>query len=82
MREFICAIFYITAALYVCGAIVYTIFASGVEQEWAKDTNDDPQSHQTIYEHEVQSDGVMKEKKGGGLDYMIFVKSGHDNKSI
>ena len=29
--------FYITGAISLFGAIVYGLFASGVEQEWAKD---------------------------------------------
>ena len=29
--------FYVTGGIFVLGAIVYGLFASGVEQEWAKD---------------------------------------------
>jgi len=38
-------VFYIASAIYLVGAIVYGIFASGERQSWAKDT---PQSTRTL----------------------------------
>ncbi|XP_074662009.1 sialin-like [Tubulanus polymorphus] len=46
-RESWLIVFYICAAFYLFGAIVYAIFASGVEQEWAKVEVDDRQDDET-----------------------------------
>ena len=43
--------FYVTAAIYVTGAILYALLASGVEQPWnktyapLKETDDDDDEH-------------------------------------
>ena len=49
---------YISAAINVFGAIFYAVFASGVEQKWAK--VEDVASYQTIYKHELQPDRKKK----------------------
>lgn len=38
-------VFYIASAIYLVGAIIYGVFASGERQSWAKDT---PQNARTI----------------------------------
>jgi len=30
-------VFWVSAAVYVAGALIYGVFGSGVEQSWAKD---------------------------------------------
>ena len=37
--------FYIASAIYLVGAVIYGVFASGERQSWAKDT---PQSIRTL----------------------------------
>jgi len=38
-------VFYIASAIYLVGAIIYGVFASGERQSWAKDT---PQNTRTL----------------------------------
>jgi ACS family sodium-dependent inorganic phosphate cotransporter len=38
-------VFYIASAIYLVGAVIYGVFASGERQSWAKDT---PQRARTV----------------------------------
>ncbi|XP_074653839.1 sialin-like [Tubulanus polymorphus] len=59
-------VFYICGGFYLLGAIVYTIFASGVEQEWAKakpEPNDDEEGTVALTD-----DGDKKKKRNKSKD--------------
>jgi ACS family sodium-dependent inorganic phosphate cotransporter len=50
-------VFYIASAIYLVGAIIYGVFASGEQQSWAEDK---PQNTRTVKSEQCYSNSAME----------------------